>query len=343
MRKLRAGDLVEVRSIDEILSTLDATGTLDGLLFMPEMAQFCGQRFRVFKRAEKVNDTVARTGLRRMRDTVLLENVRCDGSFHGGCQSLCQILWKEDWLKPPTTQNRQVAQQQSDYEHTEQVLETATLKAGSSSCEMFRCQATEIRNASTFLAWWDIRQYVRDVSSGNVTACDVFRAFGFWLVMLLVRVGPYRLWVRLYNALQRLRGGEPFPYVNGRLQKTPSVELNLQPGELVRVKSHEEILQTLDVHNRNRGLWFDVEMVKYCGGTFRVLKRVNRIIDVATGRMLQLPMDSVILEDVTVRGDYHRFYPQNEYPLWREIWLTRIHEQSATAVIQPKQAVSQKR
>ena len=37
MNALRKGDLVEVRSEEEILRTLDADGKLDGLPFMPEM------------------------------------------------------------------------------------------------------------------------------------------------------------------------------------------------------------------------------------------------------------------------------------------------------------------
>ena len=58
MSKLRAGDWVEVRSKEEILRTLDATGRLDGLPFMPQMFQYCGQRFKVFKRAHKTCDTI---------------------------------------------------------------------------------------------------------------------------------------------------------------------------------------------------------------------------------------------------------------------------------------------
>src|SRR5262249_35222364 len=58
---LRAGDLVEVRSEPEILATLDAEGRLDGLPFMPEMLQYCGQRFRVFKSAHKTCDTAEKT------------------------------------------------------------------------------------------------------------------------------------------------------------------------------------------------------------------------------------------------------------------------------------------
>ena len=46
-------------------------------------------------------------------------------------------------------------------------------------------------------------------------------------------------------------------------QPQPVANLNLQPGDLVRVKSHEEILATINTRNNNRGLSFDDEMVPY--------------------------------------------------------------------------------
>src|SRR5436190_24195064 len=49
-----SGAIVEVRSADEIAKTLDANGTLEGVPFMEEMRRFCGRRFRVFKRADKI-------------------------------------------------------------------------------------------------------------------------------------------------------------------------------------------------------------------------------------------------------------------------------------------------
>jgi hypothetical protein len=44
---------VVVRSREEILATLDADGTLDGLPFMPEMLSWCGREHQVERRAEK--------------------------------------------------------------------------------------------------------------------------------------------------------------------------------------------------------------------------------------------------------------------------------------------------
>ena len=95
---LRPGEMIVVRSEAEIRATLDADGRLDGLPFMPEMLAYCGQRLRVFKRADKTCDTVGSTGMRRLHDTVHLEMVRCDGSAHGGCQAECLVYWKEAWL-----------------------------------------------------------------------------------------------------------------------------------------------------------------------------------------------------------------------------------------------------
>ena len=101
---LRAGDWVEVRSKEEILATLDENGRLEGLPFMPQMLQYCGQRFQVFKRAGKTCSEVrGPKGVvyvsRRLHDTVHLEH-RCDGRAYGGCQAGCLIFWKEAWLKP---------------------------------------------------------------------------------------------------------------------------------------------------------------------------------------------------------------------------------------------------
>ena len=87
---LRPGEEVEVRSEQEILETLDENGALDSMPFMPEMLAFCGKRFVVEKRADKTCDTVMRTGGRRLRDSVHLKGIRCDGSFHGGCAASCR-------------------------------------------------------------------------------------------------------------------------------------------------------------------------------------------------------------------------------------------------------------
>src|SRR4051812_42564844 len=98
-RGLAAGDLVEVRSAGEILATLDDSGALEALPFMPEMLPYIGRRFVVDKRADKICDTIAQTGSRRLNDAVLLGDLRCDGRAHAGCQAECRFFWKERWLR----------------------------------------------------------------------------------------------------------------------------------------------------------------------------------------------------------------------------------------------------
>src|SRR6478735_2986468 len=96
---LRVGELVQVRSADEILATLDERGELDSLPFMPEMLRFCGKQFPVYRRADKACDTIDWAVLRRMENAVHLAQGRCDGSAHGGCQAGCLLYWKEAWLE----------------------------------------------------------------------------------------------------------------------------------------------------------------------------------------------------------------------------------------------------
>ena len=96
---LRRGDLVEVKDPAAILATLDEHGALEELPFMPEMAAFCGRRFVVERRAERLCDTVHYTGSRKPARSVFLDDLRCDGSAHDGCQAECRFIWKEAWLR----------------------------------------------------------------------------------------------------------------------------------------------------------------------------------------------------------------------------------------------------
>lgn len=94
---LRPGEIVDVRSESQILATLDENGTLEGLPFIPEMRKYCGRRFKVLKHINKV--IVEGADIRRMKNTVILKGVTCDGEAHGGCKRTCLLFWKEAWLK----------------------------------------------------------------------------------------------------------------------------------------------------------------------------------------------------------------------------------------------------
>jgi len=99
-RWLLVGDIVKIRSLEEIQTTLDGSGCLDGLPFMAEMARFCGQDALVFRCVDKIYDYGRTKRLRRLKRAVLLTGLRCNGSAHGGCHASCYLLWKEVWLRP---------------------------------------------------------------------------------------------------------------------------------------------------------------------------------------------------------------------------------------------------
>src|SRR5262245_30796682 len=91
------GELVRVRSREEILRTLDAAGDRASLPFMPEMLQFAGREMRVYARADKTCNTVDLTGTTlQLSNTVHLVGARCDGSAHGGCHAGCLLFWREE-------------------------------------------------------------------------------------------------------------------------------------------------------------------------------------------------------------------------------------------------------
>jgi hypothetical protein len=326
---LRVGDVVVVRSEAEIVATLDERGELDALPFMPEMLQFCGKQFTVDKVAHKLCDTVSRSGMRRMRDAVHLTGVRCDGEAHGGCQTACLFYWKEAWLERADGRERAAGPAHEPRVTVHDLYGLATRPGDTDGEVLYTCQATELlRAAPELLPVRKMRQYVDDVRSGNASVLEVVRAFlvGLFnhLQAVSKRVLPRRLW---------FREGLRWRFVNGTLTKTPTGHTDLQPGELVRIKSQAEIMSTLDRNLRNRGLGFEEEMARHCGREARVLRRVDRCIEESTGRMLHMKNPCIVLEDVICEGAYTAMCPRSIYAFWREIWLDRIEEPAGPAVL----------
>jgi hypothetical protein len=103
--------------------------------------------------------------------------------------------------------------------------------------------------------------------------------------------------------------------------------LGLQPADLVRVKTYEEIQKTLDENGRCEGCAFTFAMQQYCGRTFRVHKRINLFFDERSWKMLKTK-NMVILE-----GAYCHSAPdvpldwagcdRSCFLFWKEAWLER--------------------
>ena len=340
----KTGDWIEVRGRTEILATLDTSGRLDGLPLMPQMLDYCGRRFRVLSRATKTCDTVSGDYKgRRLPDAVHLE-LRCDGRDHAGCQAGCLLFWKAAWLRPADGAGGaeraspppvDTASGASSIGCTEEDLRRATRKPPDAGDDRVRysCQATELLTYTRPLKWWDVRQYAETWSSRNHTAWQVarglaFLAFTYGLLANRRVAGRPARW--LYDRIQALRGGRAFPHRFGTVPdgtEAPRRDLGLQPGDLVRIRSHAEILATLDGKGSNRGLAFDAELVPYCGTLHRVSARVERFVDEKTGVLRTLKTPAVILENVHCRALYsgqRMFCPRAIHLWWRESWLERV-------------------
>lgn len=330
---LRAGDWVSVRSKPEILATLDEQARLDELPFQPEMFAFCGQRLRVRKVAHKTCDTIHKTGGRRMHDAVHLEGAQCNGSAHGGCQADCNFFWKEAWLRRADDLPRETPGQSPPRCSEADVMRSVHPPGEAPGDDSaWSCQTTALFEATEPLKWWDARQYLRDVTSGNHRIWHITRlllAAGYRQLLASVPVG-YRLVLGFYNAVQKVRGGRPMPMAYGLIpdgEPTPAECLDLKPGDWVEVKSVEAIAATVTPSGLNRGMRYDVEMVKYSGGRYRVQMRVDRLINEQTGKMMQMKSPCIQLEDVYCRAECtprRLGCPRAMNTYWREIWLRRV-------------------
>ena len=97
---MQSGDLVRVRTREEIEATLDSRNRLKGCLFMSEMWDYCGTEQRVLKPVEQFLDE-RNYRVKRTRGVVLLEGAICQGTDSPkGCDRSCFFFWREEWLEP---------------------------------------------------------------------------------------------------------------------------------------------------------------------------------------------------------------------------------------------------
>jgi hypothetical protein len=154
--------------------------------------------------------------------------------------------------------------------------------------------------------------------------------FSFWRTVAEAGVGVGFAMRWTYDAFQRATGGSPYPQRPFGVPKgvpTPVARLGLKEGEIVRVKPFGEILKTLDSNYRNRGLYFDAEMVPFTERNYKVDKVLKQIIDERTSKMVRFKADAIRLENTVCEARYakcRRFCPRAIHPFWREIWLERV-------------------
>lgn len=300
MDGLSRDDVVAIRPLEEILATLDDKGALDGLPFMPEMARYCGGRYRVFRRAART--CVEGIGERTMHDAVFLTGLRCDGSSHDGCQRGCLFFWKQEWLQPAETTApppRQAAQQAAA------LADRLPVRFE----DRYYCQSTELvraTGATPDAALREIGTLFDDLRHGEITPWHLAR--------ILARVA--------INKVRKALGVRPIGRFTGQAAGKPVERVGLRPGDMVEIRPRSEIEATLDPFGKNRGLLFDPEMASF-KGRFEVDQVLDRIILETNGKMRNLA-GTVTLKGVACTGLCTRNCPRANPLYWRESWLKRI-------------------
>ena len=96
---LAAGDMVRVRSKEEIKATLNHLGQSRGCSFMNEMVPYCDTVQRVLKPMERFVDE-RDLRVKKCKGLILLEGVMCQGTTDfGRCDRSCFMFWREEWLE----------------------------------------------------------------------------------------------------------------------------------------------------------------------------------------------------------------------------------------------------
>lgn len=295
---LKAGEAVVVRSASEILATLDPDLRLGGLAFMPEMADLVGRRLKVVRRADPL--CVEGHGLRRIDDAVLLEEQRCDGAAHDGCQRGCLMIWKAAWLRrageaaPPISDNGERAALHR--------LMSGPVREG----DRYLCQSTLLAEATQPLRKGTLTLLRDNLKRGELAPSRIME--------IVARAAAKRaLGLLGRQELGMLKGAD------GKTLET----LNLQPGETVRVRDKAAIAMTLDPRGYNRGMAYEAEMSDHAGKAYRVAGRVDRMIHEETGKMIALK-STVKLDGLNCQGKCALNCGRANPLYWREAWLERL-------------------
>ena len=73
----------------------------------------------------------------------MLDDLRCGGQAHGGCQAGCRLYWKEAWLQP-ASMSATTAEREDAYSELERLVGRNVDRNGAIGDEqIFRCQTTD--------------------------------------------------------------------------------------------------------------------------------------------------------------------------------------------------------
>ena len=96
---LKPGDLVRIRSKEEVKTSLNRWNQLKGCAFTEEMWPYCGTTQKVLKRVERFLDERDYL-MKKCKGIVILDGVFCGGTKDfGACDRSCYYFWREEWLE----------------------------------------------------------------------------------------------------------------------------------------------------------------------------------------------------------------------------------------------------
>lgn len=100
--KYSVGDVVTIRSKEDVVETINPLNKKDGCLFMEQMWNYCGKNFRILKIVKNYFDEYRFKMFKVEPPLYILKDLICDGlveSLEHGCDRSCYFLWHEDWLE----------------------------------------------------------------------------------------------------------------------------------------------------------------------------------------------------------------------------------------------------
>jgi hypothetical protein len=102
---LQPGEIVEIRNLEEMRQTLDSSGRNRGLVCDIELKKFCGKRYRVLSRLDRmISEPTGR--MRKVEGTVILDGNTCMcARALGGCPRQEYCYWREVWLRRVESQH----------------------------------------------------------------------------------------------------------------------------------------------------------------------------------------------------------------------------------------------
>ena len=258
-------------------------------------------------------------------DTVYLEDLRCDGSGHGGCQAGCKLYWKEAWLRRVDDDSGAVnpsKESLANLEHLAQAGTRTVRELKGERSEVWRCQATEAFNASELLKTSESSTVLARTDERQFRSAPFHRPCG-----PRVRHGdcrPYR------PAQSRCRCEAQGSQSSARESRSIS-----KPGDLVQVRSPTEIAATLDEGRpQPRAFISTARCFPIAAGPSVLRTGCDKSSTTRPVACSKSPRTASSSMASSVRASEHPgrwFCPRQIYAYWREAWLRRVEEPDRTA------------